>query len=936
VLPGPATTAEAPVEQSTSFFLVRMGAFSAGPGNLKASISCCRTLFLVELMSMKKTLTYGLLTFASCCVSLHLQAAQAPTGQARGGARIDLEKGWSIQSSAKVAAKGDEISTSKFQPRDWYASSVPATVLTALVNNKVYPDPYFGMNLRSIPGTSYRIGQNFSNGPMPEDSPFRVSWWYRTEFKLPATVKGKTLWLNFDSINNRANIWLNGHQVANSNQVVGMYRMFEFDVTDVALPGAPNTLAVEVFPPTPADLSITFVDWNPMPPDKDMGLVRDVYILASGPVALRHPQVITKLDKPEEAHLTVAATLHNARDQAVEGTLKAQIGSANVSKKVQIAPRERTRVEFTPADYPQLNLSKPELWWPFELGPQNLYRMHMEFESGGVVSDQQDVQFGIREFTSEIDSQQHRVFKINGKNILIRGGGWSPDMLLRFDAEREENEIRYTRDMHLNTIRLEGKMNNDHFFETCDRYGIMVMPGWCCCSYWERWKNWKPEDYVTAGESLRDQIRRIRNHPSVFAFLYGSDNSPTPEAEVVYLKVFQEEHWPNPYVSSATSQTTPGAGPTGVKMTGPYEYVAPNYWLLDRQRGGALGFNTETSPGPAIPELASLSEMLPKEHLWPVDDFWNFHAGGGGYSNVKIFTAALENRYGKAKGLEDYVKKSQLMAYEGERAMFEAFGRNKYTATGVIQWMLNNAWPSVIWHLYDFYLRPGGGYFGTKKACEMLHVQYSYDDRSIVVVNSYYRSFAGYKVTARVFNLDLAEKFSKVAPVDIGPDSATRIFELPDIDGLSRLYFVRLSLQDDTGKLVSSNFYWLSTQPDISDFAASNGRYTPIKTYADLTALEKLPETKLKVSSRTEQRGTEQIVHVAVENPTSQLAFFIHLRVLKGKDGQEVLPVLWEDNYFELMPGEKREITAAYKLKLLGAAKPYIKVNGWNVSSVSE
>jgi exo-1,4-beta-D-glucosaminidase len=859
--------------------------------------------------------------------------SMAQTAAAGGGARIDLSKGWAIQSSAKVAAKGAEISTSKFQPQGWYPAAIPSTVIAALVNNKVYPDPYFGMNLRSIPGTAYNIGANFANVAKPADSPFAVPWWYRTVFKLPSSVRGKRLWLNFDSINCRANIWLNGRQLADSGQVAGMYRTFEFDITDAALPGEDNTLAVEVMPPTPTDLSITFVDWNPMPADKDMGIVRAVYIRTSGPVAVRNAQVVSRLDNPPDAaHLTLYADLRNAAGSALSGTLKGTIESVSVSKKVTLAAGESTRVALTPAEFPQLNLAHPRLWWPYGLGPQNLYRLRMEFEAAGAVSDRQDVEFGIRDIRGENDSENHRVFRINGKRILIRGGGWTQDMLLRVNDGREAYEIRYARDMHLNAIRLEGKMMNEHFFSTADRYGMMVMPGWCCCSFWERWREWKPEDYKIAGESLRDQVRLLRNHPSVFVFLYGSDNSPNPEAEKVYLKVLEEEHWPNPYISSATNATTPGAGITGVKMTGPYDYVAPNYWLEDTRRGGAFGFNTETSPGPAIPVLESLREMLPKEHLWPIDSFWEFHAGGGAYRNVNVFTTALENRYGKAKDLPDYLRKSQAMTYEGERAMFEAFGRNKYNSTGVIQWMANNAWPSIIWHLYDWYLRPGGGYFGTKKANELLHVQYSYDDQSIVVVNSNYKAFPGCKVTARIYNIDLTGKFSRTAAVDIPEDSSTRVFTLPKVDGLSRTYFVRLSLDDPAGKTVSTNFYWLSTQPDVSDWERGNGRFTPIKTYTDLTALESLPPVKVTVQSRAEQRGVDQLEHVTVRNPSTHLAFMVHLTVLKGEDGGDVAPVYWEDNYFELMPGEGREISATYPRKLLGGARPYIKVDGWNVT----
>jgi len=865
---------------------------------------------------------------SSSCRLLAAQGQAAPGT----GARINLSKGWSMQSSSRVTEKGAEVSAANYRAGGWYPATAPATVLTVLVNNKIYPDPDFGMNLRSIPGVSPGIGQNFSNSAMPADSPFARPWWYRTQFRIPPGARGKTLWLDFDSINYRANIWVNGRLVANSDKVAGMYRMFEFNITDFAQPEGLNTLAVEVFPPTQNDLTITFVDWNPMPPDKDMGLVRDVYILTSGPAALRYPQVVSKVDTAADAaHLTAAATLRNTLDKPLEGILKVKIGAIALSRKVQLGPNGSGRFEFTPTAEPQLNIAHPRLWWPNGLGPQNLYTAQFSFETGGQVSDAQDVRFGIREITSEIDSQEHRLFKINSRNILIRGGGWSPDMLLRFSAQREEDEIAYARDMRLNTIRLEGKLNNDHFYETCDRDGMLVMAGWCCCSFWERWRDWKPEDYNIASESLRDQIRRIENHPSVLTFLYGSDNSPTKQAEAAYLKVFAEEHWPNPTVSSAAKATTEGAGPTGVKMTGPYEYVAPNYWLLDHQHGGAFGFNTETSPGPAIPEIASLAEMLPKDHLWPIDDFWNFHAGLGSYRNVNVFTAALEALYGKAQGLDDYVKKSQAMTYEGERAMFEAFGRNKYTATGVIQWMLNNAWPSIIWHLYDFYLRPGGGYFGTKKACEPLHVQYSYDDGSVAVVNSYYRAFSNYKVTARVYNMDLTEKFSKTQNVEIAPDSAARVFDLNGISDLSATYFVRLTLSDASGKQVSSNFYWLPTHPDVSDWSRSNGRYTPIQSYADLTALQNLPPVKLKATSRGEERGAEHVERVLVENPGANLAFLVHLRLLKGKDGAELAPVIWEDNYFELMPGEKREIAAECHRQALGAAKPYVKVEGWNV-----
>ncbi len=541
------------------------------------------------------------------------------------------------------------------------------------------------------------------------------------------------------------------------------------------------------------------------------------------------------------------------------------------------------------------------------------------------MSDSSHIEFGIREITSEVDSKLHRVFHINGKNILIRGAGYTFDMLLRSTPEHQDAELRYVRDMNLNAIRFEGKMEDDHFLELCDRYGILVLAGWCCCDHWEQWQGWDQEDETIAAASLRDQLRRLQRHPSLADWMYGSDNPPPPKIEKMYLDIIKEVEWPNPYHSSATAKKTPLGGDTGVKMNGPYEYIAPSYWLLDTTRGGAHGFATEIGPGPAPPPVESLRRMLPPEHLWPPDSWWDYHAGGGAFKDLHVFNQALNARYGTAASLEDYSKKSQMMAYEGHRAMFEAFGRNKYTATGVIQWMLNNAWPGLIWHLYDWYLRPGGSYFGSKKANEPLHVQYSYDDRSIVVVNSFYRSFPALQVTAKVYNLDMREKFSKTAKIDSAEDSATRVFKLPDLPGLTITYFVSLTLEDSSGKVVSRNFYWLSTKPETLDWDKSTWYYTPTKTFADYSALNTLPVVDLQVTSKTSQEAAA----VTVSNPSKTLAFAVHLKVKKPSDGEEILPVLWEDNYFPLLPGETRRIAATYRSREI----PLVEVDGWNVKT---
>lgn len=850
-------------------------------------------------------------------------------GKTAGGApqRIELSRGWSLQSSARVTAAGAAISSPGFATPGWYRTTVPSTVVGALVTAGVYPDPFVGMNLRAIPGTTYPIGAQFSNLPMPDDSPFRVSWWYRREFSLPAATPGRRVALHFDGITYRANIWLNGHAVADRDSVAGTWRLYEIDVTDLVSAGT-NALAVEVFAPEQNALALTWVDWNPSPPDKNMGLWRPVYLTISGPLVLRRPFVESTLDGDTSAALRVSADVSNLTGRPVRGRLRGRIAGVVFDADLTLGPHETRTVLLAPEAYPQLVIRRPRLWWPAELGSPHRYRLDLTVQTEGSVSDRDSLRFGIREVTSELVPGGGLVFRINGRRLLIRGGGWAPDMLLRSSPERQLAELRYVLDMHLNTVRMEGKLEDDRFFDLADSLGVLVMAGWCCCDHWEHWNRWTDEDRRIAERSQRDQIARLRAHPSVFVWLNGSDNPPPPDIERMYINVLAELRWPNPSLSSATARSTPLSGATGVKMTGPYDWVPPSYWMVDTAHGGAFGFITETSPGPAVPPVETLRRMLPADHLWPPDSVWSYHAGGGQFKTLNIFTAALTARHGAPRDLDDFARTSQLMAYEGERAMFEAYTRNKYRSGGVIQWMLNNAWPSLIWHLYDYYLRPAGGYFGAKKACEPLHVLYSYDDRSVVVANGG-AALGGVTLRVRVLDRTSATRFSRDTTLDVPADSSTRVLTIPEQPD-APTYFLDLRLVAPDGRALSTNLYWLSSRPDELDFARSTWYVTPTPAYADFTALDSLPRAAVTSGVRFTRDGPEEIAHVTLTNPGSTLAFFLRLQVVKGPGGEEILPVLWEDNYLSLLPGETREVSARYRPD--GAAGPRtLVVSGWNV-----
>jgi exo-1,4-beta-D-glucosaminidase len=838
--------------------------------------------------------------------SVYCQAQISANGQ------LLLKNNWAIQSSKQITTDAKAISTVGFHTDGWYPTTVPTTVLAALVANKVYSDPYFGTNIKDIPG---QISDR--RGEMPQDSPFRVSWWYRTEFKIPAEFKNMHTWLRFQSINYRANIWLNGTLIADTTAIEGAYRLYNLDITKAAVPGDNNCLAIQIFPPKGMDLTITWVDWNPTTPDRGMGIWYDVSLHATGNVSIEDPHVVTKLNLPatDQASLTVSATIRNADQKELKGVLKGTIENISFSQEVTLAPGETREVIFSPESFGQLIVKNPRLWWPHTVGPQNLYDLNLTFEQGSTVSDSRKLRFGIREISAwmnDFDNHHTRVFQVNGKNIVIRGGGYVQDLMLRPSDERIDADLLYAKHMNLNCLRMEAPRGSDYLYERCDEEGILLMVGWCCCSSWERWKNWTPHTADIAELSWKDQIVHLRNHPSVFCWLYGSDNFPPENVEKRYLKVLSQYDPTRPYESSATQSPSTIQGNTGVYM-GPYPkvyaYEIPSAWY------SKLQFNTEAGPaGEQIPPIETLKKMMPEKELWPMSPSWDIRLHKAFYP---IARSAFESRYGKPAGLEEYCVKAQVFQNEAVKAMFEAFAGNKYRSSGIIYWMYNSAWPKMYWQFYDYFFMPNGAFYGAKTACEPLHIQYCYDDKSVKVVNSYYKDFKGLNATIALYDFNMKQISSEKLDVNIKEDDSQKITSVDAPKDITPVYFLKLKLNDADGKEVSSNFYWLSSVGDEK---------------ADFSDLSKLQVADVKVSvSGLKKEGDKYKLSVTVENKGKGLAFAINPKILKLTSKDPVLPVFWQDNYFSLLPSEKKVVNVEFDKKDLSGEKPLLKVDGWNI-----
>jgi exo-1,4-beta-D-glucosaminidase len=841
---------------------------------------------------------------------------------------ICLNEGWSLQSSAKLSASGAQLSKASTKAEGWYKTSIPATVLGTLVEAGEYPDPFVGTNLREIPGQG-PLAENFSNHPMPEGSPFAVPWWFRREFKVPKGADRVVL--RFDGVNYRANLWLNGELVADNKHITGAYRGFEFDISERVDRAGVNVIALEIEAPTSCELALTWVDWNPSPPDKNLGIWKDVWLYTSGPVAMRAPHVTTKLHGLEKADLTVGGDLVNLTDKKQVAQVRGRVDGRVFTAKFALEPNERRRFDIDSAMCSELSFESPRLWWPRMMGEPSLYDLDLDVTVDNELSDATRFAFGIREITSELNQDGWQQYYVNGVPLVIRGAGWATDLFLRRSVERDEAQLEYVKAMNLNTVRFEGMLERSSFLEKCDRDGILVIAGFCCCDCWEKWEKWGPENHFVAGESLRTQLKHARRHPSLISWWYGSDFPPPAPVEQLYLDVLKEEHWPNPYQSSAADKPTELTGRSGLKMLGPYDYVPPNYWLEDTLRGGAWGFATEICPGPAIPPIESIKKMIPKEHLWPVDEVWNFHAGGTVFHQVKIFTDAIEARLGKVETPEALAQLSQLTCYEAQRAMFEAYVKNRPKSTGVIQWMLNNAWPSMIWHLYDYYLRAGGGFFGTQKACEPLHALYADDEQAVYVNNDTRKAFKSLRVTARIFDTQLKSLATLSTTLDVGPHQAVSALKLPDRATLSDVYFLDLRLSDIEGREIGSNLYWLPKKLDVLNHEENFWVHTPISQYADMSALRSLEAADVELSASAVDAQT---LKLEITNPLARLAFFMELRLADAK-GDDILPVIYSDNYLSLLPGESKVVEVRLPGDAVLPRGARIELSGINVPKVS-
>ncbi|MDR0573562.1 MAG: neutral/alkaline non-lysosomal ceramidase N-terminal domain-containing protein [Tannerella sp.] len=858
---------------------------------------------------------------------------------------IILTDNWNIRSSEGLTADGAALSVSPVTDR-WIKTSLPCTVLGALCNAGVYKDPFFGMNLEKIP-----VAQ------------FEKNWWYHTSFDLSGFDDRKEqAHLLLDGVNYRANVWLNGTLILSSDTTFGAFRQFTCDITNHALK-TDNRLAVEIIPPQAGDFYMGFVDWAPVPPDHNMGIYRQVRIRRSGKASIAHPFIMTDVNTEtlREATLSISAELTNHYKERKNLTLEAKIENCVIRKTFALEEGQTILARLTPEEFDRLHIENPRLWWPNGLGNPEMYTLHLSLREGNTLCDTTTVRFGIRAIDTYKNEQGARGYRVNGRNVLIKSAGWVDDLFLRDNSRRNRAQIRYVKEMNLNSLRFEGFWGtSQEIYDLCDENGIMLMPGWSC--QWE-WPDYlglamevpeedqnipinegvdkygvriTPAEERLLSDMFRDQARWLRNHPSIFVWAVGSDAMPKPSLEKKYTETLNQLDPGRSLLVSAGEFTSELSGPTGMKMNGPYEYVPPIYWYEDRKLGGAFGFNTETGPGPQIPPISSIRKMIPEKDLWPpLNPVWDYHSGRKDFSSVKIYLDALNKRYGTPQSLEELAMKAQWANYEAIRPMFEAFVVNRPIATGVVQWQLNSAWPEFYWQLYDWYLMPTGAYFGTQKACRPLNIIYNYYDKKVYVANDLRGDITGHTARAALYDRRSTVLFEHEKKLSVKENASVALTELPTLPGKEDTYFLHLTLHDANRNLVADNFYWLSGQEDRMDWSAYYWFYTPQKQFANFQALNRLPQARIDATKKAYRENDEWVIEITLSNTAKNIAFCMELLLVDSVTEEPILPVYWSDNYVSPVGGETKTISARCSLSD-ASSEPSVIIQGVNTGRIKK
>jgi len=882
-----------------------------------------------------------------------------------------------LQSSAIITASGEELSSSQYKSKAyWFPVKVPSTVLTGLVANGVYPDPYSGLNNMLIPDASDEFNKKYDLEKfsfLPNDpNPWKKPYWYRTTFMVPPADNGRCFQLIFKGINYRAGIWLNGQQIADSADMAGMFAQYSLDVSRYVKAGEKNVLAVKIYPldypglPSTEQLKalgdfyenggptgdigknvtmLCSVGWDWVPPvrDRNIGIWLPVYLRTSGGVTIGNTKITTGFTGEQDtsvAKLSLNLTLFNHTNTNEIGKLTVKISPENFrgrsfqfTKNVAVAGNTSNLVELNSGNTKELTVNKPGIWWPNGYGKPNLYRIRLQYTGQSGVSDDTTFLFGIRSVDSravDVNGSWRRDFYVNGRRVHLTGGAWVPDFMLNRDSLRYDYEMHLCRNSNINLVRIwgGGVTPCDEFFDAADRYGLLVWSDfWVTGDTQGEFKG--SPDWPFEGEVFKKNvistILRIRNHPSLLLWTGGNEGHARRELYDFMRASVISLDGTRPFIPSSSGfarlpegwpASWPDNHPGGVYSGGPYTWQDPLRTYGRAVAGKDWVFKDETGL-PSMQPYNIMPKIVPdliwdKTLPYPLNNTWGYHDACTGNGRWDQYYREMINRYGEPESMERFCDKMQLMNAVGYQGIFEAAGHKLNDIGGVMLWKLNAAFPSVVWQVYDWFLMPNSGYYFMQNSCEPVHIQLNLSNNKVIVLNRTYKKVSGLTAQANVFGLDSKQLFSADVNLDMDP---TAVRETTDLEKILK----------DTGGI---KFVLLKLSNRSGEVISNNAYW--ISADGDYKSMNQMAETSINISDiREGKRKNEREWKFKLTNGTVKIAFFIRPQIMS--DGTEILPSFWSASYFTLAPGETTEVTVSCPSTELFGKSPVLKVSGWNV-----
>ncbi len=834
------------------------------------------------------------------------------------------------------------------------------------LNNMLIPDASDEFN------KTYKLEQYSF---LPNDpNPWKKPYWYRTEFMVPASDNGKCFQLIFKGINYRAGLWVNGSQVCDSTVMAGMFAQYSFDITKYIKAGQKNAVAVRIYPldypglPSTEQLEalgdfypnggptgdigknvtmLCSVGWDWVPPvrDRNIGLWLPVYLRTTGSVTIGNPRVTTVFRSETDtaaAKLSLDLTLfnHSGKDEA--GSLTVTITPQNspgtpvrIVRKATVQQNGTARIGLNTENTKELLISNPAIWWPNGYGKPNLYRMRLQFSNNSGVTDDTAFLFGIRTVSTKavnVNGSWRRDFYMNGRRLHITGGAWVPDFMVNRDSLRYDYEMRLCRNANINLVRIwgGGVTPCDEFFEAADRYGLMVWSDfWITGDTQGEFKG--SPDWPFEGEvfkkNVTSTILRIRNHPSLMVWTGGNEGHARKELYDFMRSSIIDLDGTRPFIPCSSGFANLPAGwpaswpdnlPGGVYSGGPYTWQDPKASYGRAMAGRDWVFKDETGlpsqpPYNIMPKIVT-DLVWDKTLPFPLNNSWGYHDACSGNGHWELYYKEMVNRYGEPESMENFCDKMQLMNAIGYQGIFEAAGHKLNDIGGVMLWKLNAAFPSVVWQVYDWFLMPNAGYYFMQNACEPVHIQLNLISNKVTVLNRTYKPVPNLTSQVDIYGLDSKRLYHDQAAVSPGATDVKETSAIADaLKSTKGIVFVVLNLKNASGKVVSRNIYWIS----------SDGNYRPMNSMAKTDVSVVFSPAP---SGRNDKKWT-----VRVTNKSDKLAFFIRPQLMNN--GEEVLPAYWSGNYFSLAPGESITVAVTCPAAAVKGVQPVLKVSGWNVTA---